>query len=205
MRPEKNGSRNAGESGKRRIGVAAVVPCVGNDGRRVDAPSLCPGVAEEPLLGDYRDQGHPERYHSGTLKRASVDNIDDAAEAVGEKPYGDNGQRSSYEKRGHCFVFSVAVLIGLVGFSARDAYHDDYYYVGDEIAERMDSVGDHGARAAYDSGGYFQSGEHGVHAKSHPRDVACGPDNLGVSVAGGRPVCHGSAGDGQPLIPPDLC
>lgn len=153
---EENRSGDADKRRDTRECVAAVVPCVGDNRHALDVVAHALGVAEEPFLGENRDKRHSESDIAGCGKQRAAQRSRDFGDGVGEEHQRDNRKSNSDEHRGKSLEFAVSVAVVFVDALGGDADKYDHDDIGDEIAERVDTIGNHSARPADDAGDDFE-------------------------------------------------
>ena len=163
---DKPGGADTDEGGYRRIGVAAVVQRVGDDGPVFQFVPYPERIAVEPLLGydgdGRRDDGDQARSGRAGAREYRVD----AACTVDEDDDRHAGEDDADDHRGQRFVAVVAVATLLFPLLRRSVHGEKYDDIGGEIRHGVYGVGEHRAAATEDAGDELAGRQDDVHEDS---------------------------------------
>ena len=139
-----------------------MVPGVGHDGLAVDGATRAHGELEAPLLQRDAHQSCDECNPSRLCQLLSLQGSPDLhhaavadAEAYDEERHADDGS-------GERLVFAVAVVVVLVLRAGAELHEDDHHGVGEQVAERVDAIGDHCGRLSEDAGDELEDNQYDI-------------------------------------------
>lgn len=156
MRPQKHSACDSDKSGQRRKRVAAMMPRICNHHLRMYALASIAGIAEKPLLQQYREQSHGEGHPSGRRKRMPVHRIPGFFGAIDKKQ--DSHYRENHRKQhgGESLKLTVAILKVAVGLPPGDTDKYQNYYICKEIGKGVHAVDYHCRGTSKDTGNDLQ-------------------------------------------------
>ena len=173
-------------------GVAAVVPCAGHQGGRVELAGEEHRIAVHALLGDDGHDGGDQREKPGDNSAAGV-TADNALQRVQADPGAGGGQNDGQDDGGHALHALVAVGVVLVGGAAGQAHAHNDDDAAEHVGSRVHGVADHGGGFADDAGKQLEDHEDRVADDAEVGDA----DGGSLKIAGTRyfrfePLFHGS-------------
>ena len=145
----------------RREGVAAVVPCVGNEHLRVELAARLDGHPERYFLHDNAHHCCHKRYDARTFYDFAVEEIDHCRHSL-DADHGTGGkQHGADDGSGECLILAATVVMAII-LRLAQLYKNEHHNVGQEIGKRVCGVCYHGSRSAHDSGNKLEHEQHHV-------------------------------------------
>ena len=120
-----------------------MVPGIGNDGVALYLASHTDGDPVDEFLEDNARNRSPKGDGSGHGRGCAMDGFDDFLPAVLQQQDAHSQQAASDEERGECLVFAVPVVVVFIGGLAADAHEEDDNEIGEQVAQRVDGIGNH--------------------------------------------------------------
>ena len=132
------------------------MPCVGNHGGAVEPFPYTRCVLVKRFFGYNRHCCHHQRNHRWCGNCFAVNHMDHLVESIDKNADSHGHQRHADEESCESLEFAVSVAVVFVDALGGDADKYDHDDIGDEIAERVDTIGNHSARPADDAGDDFE-------------------------------------------------
>ena len=138
------GARNADESSHGSEGIAAMMPCVGDESFGINASSHGGIEAIEPLLTADGEKNYDEGPEIGLVEFLTIEICDDRLSGFEGYQDRDHEQERRHEERGESFELSISIIETAIGVAIRDADEYEHYNIGSDIIEGMESIGEKG-------------------------------------------------------------
>ena len=151
---------DGGADGRQR--VAAVVPGIGNDSRRLQRLAASDCITEEHFLHHNRQERSPKGERSRHFEGFSLQPAGEFHGPGYDDADGGADEGQGDEQRGQGLEFSVSIVMGLVLGLRADAHEHQDDQVCQKIRQRVHGIGRHRGAVSHDAGDELESEEHQI-------------------------------------------
>jgi len=140
-------------------------------------------VAEQPLFRDENEHRDDER---AQVDGGNVVQIGEPRAGTPQHAEADRNQQRAEKQRRDCFIAAVSVIVICVRLCTAMPIGKQHDKIGNQVGERMDTVGDQCLRVREHADGDLQRHQHRIQRNTHKRAFARDTVFFGGFDGGGR-------------------